>query len=48
MALVYVKKPHVSRRVVRWLLYEFIIVYKPNKTHVVADKETPLLIAACV
>jgi hypothetical protein len=42
MALVYlVNKPHVSRRITRWLLllleYEFIVVYKPGRTHVVAD-----------
>jgi hypothetical protein len=41
MALVYlVNKPQVSRRIAKWLLfleYEFIVVYKPNKTHVVVD-----------
>jgi hypothetical protein len=42
MALVYlVNKPHVLRRIVRWLLsfleYDFIVVYKPSKTHVVID-----------
>jgi hypothetical protein len=42
MALVYlVNKPHVLGRITRWLLlfleYEFTIVYKPNRTHVVAD-----------
>jgi hypothetical protein len=42
MALVYlVNKPQVSRRIVRWLLlfpeYYFIVVYKPCRTHVVAD-----------
>jgi len=42
MALVYlVNKPHVSRIIVRWLLlflkYDFIVVYKLSKTHVVAD-----------
>jgi hypothetical protein len=41
MALVYlVNKPHVSRIIVRWLLlflkYDFIVVYKLSKTHVVA------------
>jgi hypothetical protein len=41
-ALVYlVNKPHVSRRIARWLLlfleYEFTSVYKHGKTHVVAD-----------
>jgi hypothetical protein len=40
MALVYlVNKPHVSRRITRWLLlfleYDFTIMYKPSKTHVV-------------
>ncbi len=47
MALVYlVNKPHVSRRIVRWLLlfleYEFIIVYKLGKTHVVVDASSRL------
>ncbi len=42
MALVYlVNKPQVSRRITRWLLlfleYEFIVVYKPSRTHVVVD-----------
>ncbi len=42
MALVYlVNKPLVFGRIIRWLLlfleYEFIIVYKPNRTHVVDD-----------
>jgi hypothetical protein len=42
MALVYsVDKPQVSRKIARWLLlfleYDFIAVYKPCKTHVVAD-----------
>jgi hypothetical protein len=42
MALVYlVNKPHVLGRVVRWLLlfleYDFIMVYKSSKTHVVID-----------
>jgi hypothetical protein len=30
----------VSKRIARWLLfleYEFIIVYKPSRTHVVVD-----------
>ncbi len=40
MALVYlVNKPQVSRRVTRWLLlfliYNFTIMYKPHKTHVI-------------
>jgi hypothetical protein len=38
MALVYlVNKSHVSRRIAKWLLffleYDFIVVYKPGKTH---------------
>ncbi len=42
MALVYlVNKPHVYKRITRWLLlfleYEFIVVYKPSRTHVVID-----------
>ncbi len=42
MSMVYlVNKPHVSRRITKWLLlfleYEFTIVYKPSKTHVVVD-----------
>jgi hypothetical protein len=42
MALMYlVNKPYVSGRITRWLLlfleYEFIVVYKPGKTHVVVD-----------
>ncbi len=41
MALVYlVNKPQVFRRIARWLLfleYEFTVVYKPGRTHVVAD-----------
>ncbi len=41
MTLVYlVNKPQVSGRIIRWLLlvlkYDFTIVYKPGKTHVVA------------
>ncbi len=36
-----VNKPYVSGRITRWLLlfleYEFIVVYKPGKTHVVVD-----------
>jgi hypothetical protein len=40
MAFVYmVNKPQVSKRIVRWLLlfleYEFIVVYKLGRTHVV-------------
>jgi hypothetical protein len=42
MALVYlVNKPQVLGRIVRWLLlffeYDFTIVYKPSRTHVVVD-----------
>jgi hypothetical protein len=42
MALVYfVKKPQVSGRLAQWLLlfleYNFIVMYKPCKTHVVVD-----------
>ncbi len=42
MVLVYlVNKPQVFGRIARWLLlfleYEFIIAYKPNRTHVVAN-----------
>jgi hypothetical protein len=42
MALVYlVNKPQVFRRTTKWLLlfleYEFTVVYKPNKIHVVVD-----------
>ncbi len=48
MALVYlVNKPQVSRIIARWLLlfleYDFIIVYKPNKNHVVIDAFSRLL-----
>jgi hypothetical protein len=42
MALVYlVNKPKVLGIIIRWLLlflkYDFIIVYKPRRTHVVVD-----------
>jgi len=42
MALVYlVNKPQVLRRIARWLLlfleYDFTIVYKPRKIHVIVD-----------
>jgi hypothetical protein len=48
MALVYlVNKPHVSGRIVRWLLlflkYDFTIVYKLGTTHVVVDALSRLL-----
>jgi hypothetical protein len=41
-AMVYlVNKPKVYGRIARWLLlflaYEFTVVYKPSKTHAVAD-----------
>jgi hypothetical protein len=42
MALIYlVNKPHVFERITRWLLlflkYDFIVEYKPNRTHVVTN-----------
>jgi hypothetical protein len=42
MALLYlVNKPQVSGKIAKWLLlflkYEFIVVYKPGRTHVIAD-----------
>jgi hypothetical protein len=42
MALIYlVNKPHVFERITKWLLlfleYEFIVIYKLGRTHVVAD-----------
>jgi hypothetical protein len=42
MALVYlVDKPQVLGRIAKWLLmffeYDFIVMYKPCKTHVVLD-----------
>ncbi len=42
MALVYLaNKPQVSRRITTWLLlfleYDFTIVYKPSKVHVIVD-----------
>jgi hypothetical protein len=48
MALVYlVNKPQVSGRIVRWLLlflkYDFTIVYKLSRTHVVVDALSRLL-----
>jgi hypothetical protein len=48
MALVYlVNKPHVSGRITRWLLlfleYDFIVMYKPCKTHVIVDALSRLL-----
>jgi hypothetical protein len=48
MALVYlINKPHVFRRIAKWLLlfleYEFIVVYKHSKTHVVANALSKLL-----
>jgi hypothetical protein len=48
MALVHlVNKPRVSKKVARFLLlflkYNFIVVYKPRKTHVVVDALLRLL-----
>jgi hypothetical protein len=47
LALVYlVNKPHVLGRITRWLLfleYEFTIVYKLGRTHVVIDVLSKLL-----
>jgi hypothetical protein len=42
MALVYlVDKPQVSGRIAKWLLmffeYDFIVMYKPCKSHVILD-----------
>jgi hypothetical protein len=42
MAFVYlVNKPQVFGRITKWLLlfleYEFIVIYKPSRTHVVVD-----------
>ncbi len=42
MALVYlVNKPQVSRKIAKWLLlfskYDFTIVYKPSRIHVIVD-----------
>jgi hypothetical protein len=48
MALVYlVNKPQVSGRIIKWLLlfleYDFIVVYKASRTHVVVDAFSRLL-----
>jgi hypothetical protein len=48
MALIYmVNKPQVSKRIAKWLLllfeYEFIVIYKPGKTHVVVNVLSRLL-----
>ncbi len=48
MALVYlVNKPQVSRKITRWLLlflkYDFIVVYKLSKTHLVINVLSKLL-----
>jgi hypothetical protein len=47
MALVYlVNKPQVLGRITRWLLfleYVFTIVYKPGKTHAIANALSRLL-----
>lgn len=36
-----INKPHVSRRLARWLLlfleFDITVVYKPGKTHGIAD-----------
>ncbi len=42
MALIYlINKPQISSKIVRWLLlfleYNFKIVYKPNKSHLMVD-----------
>jgi len=42
MALVYLaNKPQVLGRIIKWLLlfleYDFVVVYKPNKIHVIID-----------
>jgi hypothetical protein len=47
MALVYlINKPQLSRRIARWVLlfleYEFIIIYKTGKTHVVTNVSSRL------
>jgi hypothetical protein len=51
MALVYlVNKPQVSGRIIRWLLlflkYEFTIVYKLGRTHVIVDVLSKLPISS--
>jgi hypothetical protein len=48
MALVYLaNKPQVLKRIIRWLLlfleYDFIVVYKPRRIHVVVDALLRLL-----
>jgi hypothetical protein len=48
MALVYlVNKPQVLRKIARWLLlflkYDFIVMYKRGKTHVIANALSRLL-----
>jgi len=48
MTLVYlVNKPHVSRRINKWFLlffeYDFIVMYKPCRIHVVANAFSRLL-----
>ncbi len=48
IALVYlVNKPQVSRIIVRWMLlvleYNFIVLYKPNRIHVIIDALSRLL-----
>ncbi len=48
MALIYlVNEPQVSKKIVRWLLlfleYDFIVVYKLCRTHVIVDALSRLL-----
>ncbi len=48
MALVYlVNKPQVSRKITRWLLlffkYDFAVVYKLSRSHVIANALSTLL-----
>jgi hypothetical protein len=47
MAIIYlVNKPHASRKITRWLLfmeYDFTLLYKPSKTHIVAYALSSLL-----
>ncbi len=48
MALIYmVNKPQVSKRIAKWLLlffeYEFTVIYKPGRTHVLINVLSRLL-----
>jgi hypothetical protein len=40
-------KPHVSGRIIKWLLlfleYDFTVMHKPSRTHVVGDALSRLL-----